>query len=415
MPMPKIQYIDEVEIKNKKVLLRVDFNVSLDAGSQIADDTRMEQSIPTIKHLLKNNNRIIIVSHLGRPEGRDPRYSLSVVVKKLQQYFPSYTITLVNDFLTELVVEKFKEGEAKKDASVYPKDQAPNQILVLENIRYYIEEKQNDQEFARKIASLAHVYVNDAFGVSHRADASIVGVPLYLPSYGGLLLKKEVEMIGNLLDEPAKPFVAVIGGAKIATKIALIGKLLELADYLLIGGGLANTFLAAQGYEVGKSFCEYERIEHARRLLFAAAQKNTAVILPLDVAVGNPKDAENGSKIKRITDLTKEDQILDIGPESQAKYGSLISKAKTIVWNGPVGYFENPQYRRGTDFIYYAITENADAVSVVGGGDTIAAISKKEYLGKISHVSTGGAAMLEFMEKGSLPGIEALAGKGLKI
>jgi len=409
MSMPKIQYIDEVEVKNKKVLLRVDFNVSMDSTSEIADDTRMQQSLPTIQYLLKNNNRLIIVSHLGRPEGRDPKYSLKVVAEKLQQYLPSYKITLVNDFLKELVVEKTEGEEVKKQIQAYPKDQAPDQILLLENIRYYAEEKQNDQEFARKLASLAHVYVNDAFGVSHRTDASVVGVPLYLPSYGGLLLKKEVEMIGKLLEDPEKPFVAIIGGAKIATKIALIGKLLEIADYLLIGGGLANTFLAAQGYEVGKSFCEYERIEHARRLLFLAAQKNTAVILPSDVAVGDPKDTNNGSKMKKITDLTKEDQILDIGPESQAKYGALISRAKTIVWNGPVGYFENPQYRRGTDFIYFSITENNDATSVVGGGDTLAAISKKEYLEKISHVSTGGAAMLEFMEKGSLPGIEALA------
>jgi len=407
MALPKIEYIDSVEIKNKKVLLRVDFNVSLDASSAIADDTRIQQSLGTITHLLKNNNRLIIISHLGRPEGRDATYSLRVVADKLQQYLPGYSIRLVNDFLTDLVVDKSSEA-GKTARKEYPKDQAADEVLLLENIRFYNEEKKNDPDFARKLASLAQVYVNDAFGVSHRTDASVVGVPQYLPSYGGLLLKREVEMIGKLLDQPQKPFVAIIGGAKIATKIALIGKLLELADYLLIGGGLANTFLAAQGYEVGKSFCEYERIEHARRLLFLAAQKNTAVILPSDVAVGDPKNTENASAIKRITELTKQDQILDLGPESQAKYGALISKAKTIVWNGPVGYFENPQYRRGTDFTYYAITENTEATSVVGGGDTLAAISKKEYLDKITHISTGGAAMLEFMEKGTLPGIEAL-------
>jgi len=407
MALPKVEYIDSVEIKNKKVLLRVDFNVSLDASWAIADDTRIQQSLGTITHLLKNNNRLIIVSHLGRPDGRDATYSLQVVADKLQQYLPGYSIRLVNDFLTDLVVDKSSEAfkGARKE---YPKDQAADEVLLLENIRFYNEEKKNDPDFARKLASLAQVYVNDAFGVSHRTDASVVGVPQYLPSYGGLLLKREVEMIGKLLDQPQKPFVAIIGGAKIATKIALIGRLLELADYLLIGGGLANTFLAAQGYEVGKSFCEYERIEHARRLLFLAAQKNTAVILPSDVAVGDPKNTENASAIKRITELTKQDQILDLGPESQAKYGALISKAKTIVWNGPVGYFENPQYRRGTDFTYYAITENTEATSVVGGGDTLAAISKKEYLDKITHISTGGAAMLEFMEKGTLPGIEAL-------
>ncbi|MBI4250012.1 phosphoglycerate kinase [Candidatus Uhrbacteria bacterium] len=408
MPRSKIEYIDSVEIKNKKVLLRVDFNVSLDASSAIADDTRIQQSLGTITHLLKNNNRLIIISHLGRPEGRDKTYSLQVVADKLQQYLPGHSVRLVNDFLTDLVVDKSSET-GKASRKEYPKDQAADEVLLLENIRFYNEEKKNDPDFARKLASLAQVYVNDAFGVSHRTDASVVGIPQYLPSYGGLLLKREVEMIGHLLEQPKKPFVAIIGGAKIATKIALIGKLLELADYLLIGGGLANTFLAAQGYEVGKSFCEYERIEHARRLLFLAAQKNTAVILPSDVAVGDPKNTENASAIKRITELTKQDQILDLGPESQAKYGALISKAKTIVWNGPVGYFENPQYRRGTDFTYYAITENTEATSVVGGGDTLAAISKKEYLDKITHISTGGAAMLEFMEKGTLPGIEALS------
>lgn len=391
-----ITYIDSVEIKNKTVLLRADFDVSLNDDATIANDIRIQQNIPTIKHLLKNNNRIICVAKLNRPHGRDrdPKHSLKIVVDRLKEYLPDNTITLIDDFLTAGV-------------SVF-KSQISKEILVLENIRFYKEEKQNDLEFAKKLASLADVYVNDAFAMAHRTEASVVGVPQYIPGYGGLLLKKEVETISRAIDEPRKPVVVILGGSKISTKINLIGKLLLIADHVLVGGGIANTFLASQNVEVGKSIYEYDEKEHARRLLYEAKLKKTEIVLPSDSVVGNPEDKTTGGVVKLNSEITRDDNILDIGPATQANWASMINGAKTIIWNGPVGYFENPQYRRGTDFIYYTITQVEDAVSVVGGGDTLAAISKKEYLDKITHVSTGGGAMLEFIEKGTLPGLEAL-------
>lgn len=391
--MSKVTYIDEAKITNKRVLVRVDFDVSLNPNYTIADDVRIRQNIPTLEYLLQHNNKLICVAKLDRPKGRDPKFSLRVVVNKLKEYLPKYKITLVDDFL--------------KPGNVF-ENQKSNEILVLENIRFYPEEKKNDPQFAKKLASLADVFVNDAFAISHRTEASIVGVTSYLPSYGGLLLKKEIGMISKAINRPQKPVVAIIGGAKILTKIPLIHKLTETADYVLIGGGLANTFLCAEGLEIGKSFCEYEAVSLARKLLFLAAQKKTAVVLPSDVIIGEPDNNVNGGEIKKIDEIPKGAVILDLGPETQAMYGSIIAKAKTIIWNGPVGYFENPAFRRGTDFIYYSIAQNSQATSIVGGGDTLSAISKKEYLDKITHISTGGGAMLEFIEKGTLPGIEAL-------
>lgn len=389
----KISYIDDVSIVGKRVLLRADFDVSLNPNFTIADDARIRNNLPTIEYLLKNKNRVICVAKLDRPKMRDPKLSLSIVVKRLQEYLPGRTISLVQDFLNE------------KDAFTRQKE---GEILVLENIRFYPEEKRNDEAFARTLASLGDVYVNDAFAMAHRTEASIVGVTRFLPSYGGLLLKKEISMISKAVKNPQKPFVAIIGGAKIDTKINLIGKLMEIADYLLIGGGLANTFLCAHGYEIGKSYCEYEKVAKARQLLFLAAQKKTAIILPSDVVVGDPANSVHGGEVKKINEIPPGAQILDIGQETKAKFGAIIATAKTIIWNGPVGYFENPAFRRGTDFVYYAIAENRGAISIVGGGDTLSAISKKEYLDKITHISTGGGAMLEYIEKGTLPGIEAL-------
>ncbi len=393
--MPQIKFIDQVPIVNKKVLLRVDFNVTLNPDHSLADDFRIRQSLPTIKYLLQNKNKIILVSHLDRPKKRDPKYSLKPVVKDFQKYFPSYKIILTENL------------NPKKEPFV---SQKQNEIIFLENIRFWPEEQKNDPSFAKKLAGLADVFVNDAFGVSHRANASVVGVPKYLPSYGGLLLKKEIETISKAIENPKHPFVAIIGGAKISTKIALIDKLLEISDYLLIGGGLANTFLCAQGINIGNSFCEYEKVSMARKLLFKAAQRKVAIVLPEDVIVGDPENEENGGKVLKVEQIHdgEDGAILDIGPETQAKFAAIIAKSKTIIWNGPVGYIENPAFRRGTDFIYYCITQNPEAISIVGGGDTLAAISKKEYLDKITHISTGGGAMLEFIEKGTLPGIEAL-------
>ena len=391
--MSDIKYIDDVELSDKTILARFDFNVSLNPNTfTIADDARIRQSLPTIEYLLKRNNKLIIMSHLGRPKGqRDPKYSLRIICEQLKKYLPDYTPTLIEDFTTST-----------------PTFTKENEILVLENTRFYPGEKTNVKQFAKSMANLADVFVNDAFGVCHREDASVVGVTEFLPSYGGLLLKKEIQMLSMVLGKPKKPFVAAIGGSKIETKIKVLDRMMELADYLIIGGALANTFLYAQGIEVGMSLVEKDKAELAQKLLFKAAQHDTSVILPSDCIVGDSKELERGGEVVKNTQVPKDKQILDIGPETKARIGSIIAKANTIVWNGPVGYFENPHYRQGTDFMYYAITNNEDAVSIVGGGDTLAAISKKEYLEKLTHISTGGGAMLEFIEKGSLPGIDAL-------
>ena len=358
--MKKISYIDDTEIKNKRVILRANFDVSLNPNATIAEDLRIKENLPTINYLLKQNNRIICIAKLGRPVSLDPKLSLK--------------------------------------------------IIILENIRFYPEEKKNDMEFAKKIASLGDVYVNDCFAMCHRAEASIVSIPLLLPSYAGLALKSEIEVLSKAMKRPKKPLVVIIGGSKISTKIGLINKLVESADYVLLGGGLANVFFRAQRYLIGQSICEYEMVQKARQLLFLAAQKHTAIILPTDVIIGDPKDTEKAgvTKIMKENHFPKDKSILDIGPETKARFGAIINKANTIIWNGPVGMFENHVYKHGTDFIYHAIAQNPKAVSIVGGGDTLAAISKKEYLDKISFVSTGGGAMLEFIEKGTLPGIEVL-------
>ncbi|MBI3619734.1 phosphoglycerate kinase [Candidatus Roizmanbacteria bacterium] len=390
MTEPHITYIDETDIKNKRVLLRVDFNVSLNPDFSIADDARIRQSLPTLLYLLTRHNKLILLSHLGRPKQRDKQYSLKKVADKLQEYLPKNKVTLVDDFLE------------KNNAGIFA-GQSDSEVIMLENTRFYPGEKKNDPGFAKQLSRLADVYVNDAFAVAHREEASVVGVTKYLPSYGGLLLKREVEMISKAIRNPKKPLVAIIGGAKISTKIGLLDKLSKMAEYVLVGGGLANTFLKAKGYDIGSSYCEDGQVETAKYLI-----QKTNIVLPQDVVVGNKDRGTNGEEVTKLTAVPPGKEILDIGPETQALFGSYIAKAKTIIWNGPVGYIENPAFRRGTDFIFYSLTANSAAVSIVGGGDTLAAISKKEYLEKITHISTGGGAMLEFIEKGTLPGIEAL-------
>ncbi len=391
----KITYIDEANITNKRIFLRVDFDVSLNDNNTISDDIRIRHKLPTIKYLLKNHNRIICCSKLGRPKVRDPKLSMKVVVERLKTYLPEIKVRLIDDFLTE-PKETFE-------------NQTEKEIFVLENIRFYPEEKNNDPEFAKKLAFLADIYVNDAFAMCHRTETTMVTLPMLLPSFGGLELREEIGAIEEAIKHPKRPLVAIIGGAKISTKINLITKLMERADYVILGGGLANVFFRAQRYSIGKSICEYEMVLKARQLLFLAAQKKTSIILPTDALIGDPKEKEKSGKLIKIGDkIPSSLSILDIGPETKAQFGAIIAQAKTIIWNGPVGLFENPAYRQGTDFIYYAIAHNSDAVSVVGGGDTLAAINHKKYLDKITHISTGGGAMLEFIEKGTLPAIEVL-------
>lgn len=387
-----MKYIDEIKINNKTILLRVDFNVSLNPDHSIADDARIRQSLPTINYLLKEHNKIILIAHLGEPEKRNAADSLVRIAKRLQHYFPKNKIVFVEDF-------------TKNDEAI--KNQKENEIILLENIRFYPGETTNDPKFAKQLAKLGDVYVDDAFSVCHRKHASIVGLPALLPAYAGLLLKKEITSLELIMKHPQKPFVAIMGGKKISTKIKFINKLVTVADYLLLGGGLANTFLLAQGFELGSSIVSKDDLILAKKILTLAKKEQTEIVLPKDTVVGKDPHAKQ-TEIKKVADIKKGDEVLDIGPETQADFGNVIAKAKMIIWNGPVGYMENPHFRRGTDFLYYAITQNTQAVSIVGGGDTLAAINNKEYLDKITHISMGGGAMLEFIENGTLPGIKAL-------
>jgi phosphoglycerate kinase len=388
-----MKFITATEFTHKRVLLRVDFNVSLNPNYSIADDTRIRQSLPTIEYLLKRKNKLILIAHLGRPLKREPHASLKPVAKDLQHYLPHHRVRLIDDFLSP----EYRDGL----------DQEEKEVLMLENIRYYPGEEANDPVFAKQLAKLADIYVNDAFSVNHRAAASIVAITNFLPSYGGLLLQKEIMMLDTLLKHPKKPVVTVMGGSKISTKIKLVDRLIEISDTVLIGGGLANNFLLAKGITVGKSIIEKNEILHTKRLLAHARQHHTRLLFPVDVVVSTKSDAQIGT-IKAITEIGPHEAIFDIGPHTQAEFGTELAKAKTILWNGPVGYFENPAFKRGTDFLYYAIAENRQATSVVGGGETLAALSRKEHLEAISHVSTGGGAMLEYIEHGTLVGIEAL-------
>jgi len=362
-------------------------------GNKITDDKRIRAALPTIKKLLKDDNKIIIVSHLGRPDAWDDKLLLRPITKRLHKYLPHNKMTVIDDFLSDGAKKIF---DAQEDG----------EIIFLENIRFYKGEEDADLEFAKKLADLADVYVNDAFGVSHRDCASITEVPKLLPHYGGLLMEREVETIGHAMKHPEHPFAAIIGGAKISTKLKLLFKLTERSDYLILGGGLANTLLFALGYPVGKSLCEKDMIDDVKKIVRHAKEKGTKILLPRDVVVGDKEG--NDSVIKKIADVTSSDMILDIGPETQADYAKAILASKTLIWNGPVGYMENPEYARGTDFLYYTIAQNKGLLSIVGGGDTLAAIDKKEYLDTITHISTGGGAMLEYIENGTLPGIEAL-------
>jgi len=390
-----IVYIDKAHIRNKKVLVRVDYNVSMGVKNKIADDARIRQSLPTLSKLLQGNNKLILTAHLGRPEERNEKDSLRPVVEDLKKLLPHVPIYLVDDFYSD---------EGKKMLS----DQKEGTILVIENIRFYEGERNNDEAFAKDLAGLAEVYVNDGFGVSHRDSPSVTGVAKFLPSYGGILLEREVEMISHLIRHPKKPFVAIIGGAKVSGKLQLLYRLTEIADFLILGGGISNTFLLADGKNIGRSLAEHDMVDEVKKIQHHAKEKDTVILNVEDVVVGNKEDFEAGGEVKKCNEVGDEDLILDIGPLSQAKYAKIILEAKTLIWNGPLGYIENPQYARGTDFLYYTITQNSEVLSVVGGGETMAALGKKEYLDKITHISTGGGAMLEFIEKGTLPGIEAL-------
>jgi len=388
-----IKYIDDNKIENKRVLLRVDFNVSLNPDGSIRNDERIRRALPSIHKLLADGNKLMLVTHLGQPKEFDPAFTTERIALRLQELVGQPVL--------------FVPYEKTFDSDFYRLSTDDCRLNMLDNIRFHAGEKKNEPEFASKLASLADVYVNDAFGVCHRPDASVVGVASLLPHYGGLLVKEEVEMIRKVVVTPTHPVTVIIAGAKISTKIGLIEKFMQFADSVLIGGAIAHNFLKLKGFEIGKSSYEEGHLEEAK-ILLGLDTTHKELVLPIDFRIGSMEDETSEPIVKKVGELLPEDIILDVGPETELLFSQHISGAKTIIWNGPLGYFENPRFAQGSVAIFNAITSHPDAISIVGGGDTLSVIKKLPNQEKITHISTGGGAMLELIEKGTLPGIEAL-------
>ena len=385
--------VTDLDVKGKKVLVRVDFNVPIKDG-KVTDDTRITAALPTIQYLLDNGAAVILCSHLGRPkEGPDPAYSMKPVAEHLATLI-SAPVKFAEDCI----------GPVAKKAAAELK---PGEVLVLENTRFHPEETKNDPAMAKALASLADLYVNDAFGSAHRAHASTAGVAEYLPSAAGFLMEKEIRYLGNAIADPVRPFVAILGGAKISDKIGVINNLLTKADKILIGGGMANTFLAAKGYQMGDSLVEAEVIDQAKGLLEKSAGK---LVLPVDLVIADAFDAEANKKVIPVGDVPAGWRVLDIGPETVKAFGAEIAAAGTIVWNGPMGVFEFPRFAEGTYGIAKEVA-NSKAISIIGGGDSVAAINQSGLSDKITHISTGGGASLEMLEGLELPGVALLSEK----
>lgn len=391
-----MKFLEEIEVKGKTVFLRVDFNVPLDENLNIRDDTRIRASLPTIKYLLEKGARLVIASHLGRPKGQfNPKMSLKPVAARLEQLLPGTKIIMAPDVIGD-EVSRLK-GELKE-----------GQILLLENVRFYKQETDNDPEFSRKLAEGCDVFVNDAFGSCHRAHASVVGIASYFKEKAaGYLLKKEVDYLSKITHNPEKPYVAILGGAKIEDKIPVLESLVTKADVLLIGGAMAYTFLKAQGKQVGKSLVEDDKIEIAREIMKKAEANQVKFLLPIDHVLAASIESKEIASITDSYPLPEDLMGVDIGPKTIEEYKTEIARAKTIFWNGPLGVFEVEAFSKGTVEIAKAVASSG-ALSVVGGGDSIAAIQKAGVSEKISHISTGGGASLEFVAYGTLPGIEAL-------
>ncbi len=385
--------VTDLNVEGKKVIMRVDFNVPLKDG-KIQDDTRITAALPTIKYLLEHGAAVILMSHLGRPKTKeDLEFSLRPVAE--------YLGTLID------APVKFAEdcrGEIAKEAA---KDLKPGEVLVLENTRFYPEESKNDEAMSKELASLADLYVNDAFGTAHRAHSSTVGIANYLPSAAGFLLEKEIKYLGNAIAEPVRPFVAILGGAKISDKIGVIENLLKTADKILIGGGMANTFLKAQGYEMADSLVEEDVLDTAKDLL---AKSDGKIHLPVDLVLANAFDAEAEMKTIALGDVPAAWRVLDVGPETVKEFGAVIADAGTVVWNGPMGVFEFPRFAQGTFAIAKAVADS-QAISIIGGGDSVSAINQSGLSDKITHISTGGGASLEMLEGIQLPGLAILSEK----
>ncbi len=392
--------IDDLQLKDKRVLVRVDFNVPLDKNCEITDDRRIVESLPTIKKILQDGGKLILMSHLGRPKGKTPELSLLPVAKRLEKLLGK-PIKFVNDCIgpeVEKAVSELKSGEC----------------LLLENLRFYPEEEKNDSEFAKKLANLGDIYINDAFGTAHRAHASTEGVTKYIKQCAaGYLMQKELKYLGMALSDPKRPFVAILGGAKISGKIDVIENLMDKVDALLIGGGMSFTFFKSMGKEIGKSLLEPDKIDLAKEILKQAKEKKVKFVLPVDVVVAAEASENATTKIVGIDSIAPDMQGLDIGPKTLDIFSAELKKAKTVVWNGPMGVFEVKKFATGTIKIaeILASLTQSGATTIVGGGDSAAAVTQAGLENKLTHISTGGGASLEFLEGKVLPGVAALTNK----
>ena len=389
--------VKDIDLKGKKVFVRCDFNVPMDKEQNITDNTRIVAALPTIKYLLEQGCKVILASHLGRPKGEfKPEFSLKPVSKELSRLLNKEVI--------------MAEDVIGKDAKTKAENLKEGEILLLENVRFHREETDNDPEFAKELASMAEVYVNDAFGAAHRVHASTAGIAAYLPAVSGFLIEKELEVLGNAINNPERPFMAILGGAKVSDKIGVIDSLLDKVDTLMIGGGMAYTFFKAQGYNVGNSLCEVEKTGLALEAMEKAKAKGVKLMLPVDTKIGKEFDPNTESKTVAWTEIPDGWEGFDIGEKTIEMFKEELQKAKTVIWNGPVGLFEFDQFAIGTNAIAKTLAE-LDATTIIGGGDSGAAVEKAGLADKMTHISTGGGASLEFLEGKKLPGIECLLDK----
>jgi len=397
MSMMNKKSIRDIDFKGKRVIVRVDFNVPLDDAGNITDDNRIVGALPTIKYLIEGGAKVILVSHLGRPkDGFEAKFSMAPAAKRLSELL-GQPVELAKDVIGE---------DAKAKAAALE----VGQVMMLENVRFHKEETKNDPAFAKELASMADIFVNDAFGTAHRAHASTAGLADYLPAVCGFLIQKELDFLGKAITNPERPFVAILGGSKVSDKIGVINNLIDKADSIIIGGGMAYTFYKAAGLEVGTSICEMDKLDLANELVAKAKAKGVQMLLPVDTVVA-PKFAPDAEATIVDSDKIPADQMgLDIGPKSITVFSDVIKKAKTVIWNGPMGVFEFDKFAVGTQGVAQAIADS-DSISIIGGGDSAAAIEKLGFADKVSHISTGGGASLEFIEGLELPGIACLMDK----